>query len=80
MNSQLGNVHAALAAGNRAEARRLLERELQYNPSNGEVWYLLGQAVDDPAQRQEYFARAQSLGYVPQGYAQPAPGYAPRPA
>jgi hypothetical protein len=60
---------AALQAGKRTEARQLLTQAVRSDPRNGEAWYLLSQALDDPAQQQDCLARARAAGYVPPGAA-----------
>jgi hypothetical protein len=63
--ADLAAARAALAAGQRDEARRLLMAAARENPANGEVWHLLSQAVDSDAQRLDCESRAAALGYTP---------------
>lgn len=55
----------AVASGQRNVARNLLARIVRADQSNGEAWYLLGQVLDDPAQKAECEGRAEAAGYAP---------------
>ena len=43
----LQEARAAANAGNRKEAREILERAVAIDPGNASAWYLLSQVVDD---------------------------------
>jgi hypothetical protein len=51
--TMLDDARNALRAGQRAEASRILSRIIQREPTHGEAWYLLAEAVDD-FQQQTY--------------------------
>ena len=51
-----------LANGERLVARRLLTAWVQAHPTDGAAWALLGEAVDDPAQRADCLRRAERFG------------------
>jgi hypothetical protein len=67
---------AALARGDRASAKHLLIPVVRSATAqtNGEVWWLLGQTLDDAAQQADCLQRASALGYSP-----PPPPVAPAP-
>lgn len=63
----LDAARAALASGHKGAARTML-MQLARDPAgarNGEVWHLLAQVLDDPAQRADCAQRAAKLSYVP---------------
>jgi DNA-directed RNA polymerase subunit RPC12/RpoP len=48
----------AVQAGNLQGARQALSSLLRKDPTNAKAWLWLGKAIDDPAKREECFARA----------------------
>ena len=80
MQSEIITARQLLQAGDRIGARAVLMPLARTAPT-GEVWYLLGQALDDAAQRKDCLVRAAQAGWVePLAVAAPAPVPAPVPA
>lgn len=65
MRQLLDTARTALEREQPQVARILLEHAVRSEPKNGEAWYLLGQAVDDPQQRLDCTARANAAGFTP---------------
>lgn len=65
MEDVLADARRALAAGQNSAAANLLKQVVRTQPTSGEAWYLLGQALPEPAQKAECAQRATALGYVP---------------
>lgn len=61
--TMLDDARYALRTGQRFEASRMLSRILQREPTNGEAWYLLAEAVDDFQQQTYCMGMATRLGY-----------------
>jgi hypothetical protein len=64
--TMLDDARSALRIGRRSEASRILSRIIQREPSNGEAWYLLAEAVDDFQQQTYCMGMATRFGYNPQ--------------
>ncbi len=45
--------------------REMLMQRVRINPSDGEAWYLLGEVLEDPAQRGDCQKLATAAGYMP---------------
>jgi hypothetical protein len=56
----------AVASNQRNVARGLLVQIVRADQTNGEAWHLLGQVLDDPAQKDECAQRARAAGYQPE--------------
>lgn len=56
----------AVASNQRNVARGLLVQIVRADQANGEAWHLLGQVLDDPAQKAECAQRAKAAGYQPE--------------
>jgi hypothetical protein len=65
----------ALARGDRAGAKQFLLPIVRSSAAqtSGEVWWLLGQTLDDAAQQADCLQRASALGYTPAPAAQETP-------
>jgi hypothetical protein len=63
--TMLDDARNALRTGQRSEAARVLSRIIQREPTNGEAWYLLAEAVDDFQQQTYCMGMAARLGYSP---------------
>ncbi len=63
----ISEAQAALALGNRAGARQLLLPVVRAAgaQTSGELWWLLGQTLDNAAQQADCLQRASALGYAP---------------
>jgi len=59
----LDDARYALRTGQRSEASRMLSRIIQREPTNGEAWFLLAEAVDDFQQQTYCMGMATRLGY-----------------
>lgn len=66
MPADLTAAKAALAAGDKPQARALLMPIARSEPGNGEAWYLLAQMLEDPGQKQDCLNRAVANGYKPE--------------
>ena len=74
-------IRAMIDRGERPAARQHLMQLARAGGAStaGEIWWLLAQTLDDPAQQADCLARAQAAGYVPPPVA-PPPTAPPPPA